>query len=207
MAQASTRSKRPRNHDNDEYSTIHVPFLDADADGELPLAQLDEFIVPGSDEKGRKVTVSCNIPPMLDRQIDVILAARRFPYANKKDFIRHAIARQVAWIIEIRSSIPQHYLAMFESALEVVRDDEAAMRHEQVLLTLNERITDHIAKGESGEALRLISNIDQKLRRLKSSMWVRRFAERFYSRYSGWLKSANPSANIGTSNANKGARV
>ena len=181
--------RRGRSLDSDEYS-MSVPFTDADvSEGELPRAELDEFVVPGSDEKGRKVTVSCNIPPMLDRQLDIVINSRRFPYANKKDFIRHAIYHHTQWILGVRQSIPKHHMAFYESSLEVARDDEYATRQEQVFLTLNERIIDHIDRGETQEARRLISIIDQKLRQLKPSLWVRRFAERFYRSYNSWLKT------------------
>lgn len=184
MARAS------RQRTSDEYA-VSVPFVDAEGD-EVPLSALDEFVVPGSDDKGRKVTVTCNIPPTLDRQIDIILGTQRFPYANRKDLLRHAIARHVAWLCQIRATVPAHHLAMFESALEVVRDDETASKMEQVFLTLDDRVNDHIDRGEHPEARRLVSTIDQKLKKLKPSAWVRRFAERFYHRYGSWLRATVP---------------
>ena len=179
--------------EGDEYS-VDVPFEDAFPDSdEIPLAKLDEFIVPGSDDKGRKVTVSLNIHPMLDRQIDVILNSRRFPYANRRDLFRHGAARHVAWLLNIRQTVPRHHMSMFDASIEVVRDDEAAMKMEQVFLILHDRVNDHVAKGEDGEARRLISQIDQKLRQLQVSLWVSRFGERFYAKYGSWLRSGgNP---------------
>lgn len=183
----SSASKRHRT--SKEQEDVQVPFDDAE-EGELPLKELDEFQIPGSDDKGRKVTVTFNIHPMLDRQLDVLLASRRFPYANKKDFLRHAAARHAAWLLSIRKTIPVHHMSMFEASIELIREDEAGTKMERVFLTLEDRVNDHVARGEQGEALRLISQIHQHLIRLKPSMWKQRFSERFLSQYGMWLRSS-----------------
>lgn len=182
-------AKRKRASKLDEE--VHVPFEDADPDaGELPLKDLDEFVIPGSDDKGRKVTVTFNIHPNLDRQMDILLGSQRFPYANKKDLLRHSVARHCAWLLQIRKTIPKHYMAMFDADIELVREDEAGMKMERVFLTLEDRVNDHVTKGEQGEALRLISQIHQNLLKLKPSMWMRRFSERFLGHYGAWLRAS-----------------
>lgn len=179
------RKRRSLDHDAD---TIAIPYIDADTgEGEMPLAELDEFVIPGSDDKGRKVTVTFNVHPALDRQIDVILASRRFPYANKKDLFRHAVARHCGFLLDIRTKVPRHFMAMFDLDLEIVKDDEASTKMEQVLLALSSSVDEHVQRGEHSEAIRLISQIQQNLSRLKPSTWQKKFSERFFSRYAGWL--------------------
>ncbi len=183
-------SKRRRTSEREDE--VHVPFEDASGEGELPLKELDEFVIPGSDDKGRKVTVTFNIHPNLDRQIDVLLNSKRFPYANRRDLLRHAAARHCAWLLSIRKTVPYHYMSMFEADAELIREDEAGMKMERVFLALEDRVNDHVAKGEHGESLRLISQIHQHLLRLKPSLWARRFGERFLSKYGMWLRSTSP---------------
>jgi hypothetical protein len=186
----SDPSRRSRRRTATDEASVVVPFEDADPSaGELPLKELDEFVVPGSDDKGRKVTVTFNIHPAMDRQLDVILSSRRFPYANKKELVRHALARHCVWLLSIRQTVPTHYMAMFEAGIELIKEDETAARMERVFMSLEDRVNDHVMKGEQGEALRLISQIHQQLLKLKPSLWMRRFAERFLGQYGRWLKS------------------
>jgi hypothetical protein len=184
---SSSSPRRRRRSQEDEQ--VVVPFQDADVDGELLLKELDEFVIPGSDDKGRKVTVTFNIHPNLDRQLDVILGSKRFPYANKKDLLRHAAARHCAWLCQIRKTVPVHYMSMFEADIELIREDEAGMKMERVFLALEDRVNEHVGRGEQGESLRLISQIHQHLLRLKPSMWMRKFGERFFTKYGVWLRS------------------
>jgi len=164
-----------------------MPFEDA-GDGEISLSQLDEFIVPGRDDKGGQATITVNVPPAVDRQLDVILGCHRFPYANKRDIVRHALIRHFAWLHGIRESIPRHILSALEASLEVCRDDEVTMKMEQVFLTLQGRVADHESRGDNLEAVRLISIINQKAKQIQPSAWMRRFMERFLGRYGSYLR-------------------
>lgn len=175
-----------------EEKQVHVPFEDGDPTiGEISIAELDEFIVPGSDDKGRKVTITLNIPPLLDRQLDVIMGSRRYPYANKKEIFRHAIFRHTSWLLDIRASVPRHFQTMVEAISEIVRDDESAMKMEQVFLSLEDRISDHIQRGEHMEAIRLVSAVNQRVRGMPPSVWVLRFTERFRIKYGDMLRSTD----------------
>jgi len=166
-----------------------MPFEDStEGDGEMPLSQLDDFIVAGRDDKGGQVTITVNVPPAIDRQLDVILACRRFPYANKRDIVRHAIIRHFIWLHLIRQSVPRHIMSALEAILEECKDDEVLMKMEQVFLTLQGRIADHEAHGDVLEATRLVSIVNQKARELKPSAWVRRFMDRFLPRYGSYLR-------------------
>jgi hypothetical protein len=182
-------SNRRKRGPEEEADLVGVEFQDAMSDDEVSLAQLDQFLVPGADDKGRSHTIALNVPPMLARQADIILASKRFPYASQKDMVRHGFVRHMGWLSnEIRKSIPSHHLAMFESISELVRDDDYHMKMEGVFLNLDERVGQHVTRGEHGEVLRLISHIDQGIRRMPPSLWVTRFSQRFYERYGTILR-------------------
>lgn len=191
------KGRKPKDSSSsaDDFVKIHMPFEDAEPGSpEVPLAELDEFIVPGSDEKGSKVTITFNVPPLLDRQIEVILNSRRFPYVNKKDFFRHAALRHIGWLLDIRMTVPKHFFYFTQTVDEMVRDDEAGMKMEQVFNILHDRLNDHMDRGENGEALRLVSLINQRLKEMRPGTWIKRFSERFFSKYGSWLYSpgSNP---------------
>lgn len=178
------RNKEDGGGNSSEF--IDVPFLDAQ-DGEIPLASLDEFIVPGRDDKGGQATITVNIPPALDRQLEILISSHRFPYATKRDLVRHAVLRHVGWLVSIRAHLPRHFLAFAESSIEICRDDEMSLKMETVFTMLEQRIAEHLENGDHSEATRLASTVNQKLRELNPSSWVRRFAERFFRRFGSYL--------------------
>jgi hypothetical protein len=163
-----------------------LPFEDAE-EGEMPLTELDEFLVAGRDDKGGQVTVSVNVPPIFDRQLDVILHCRRFPYANKRDIVRHGMIRHCTWLHTIRKSIPRHIMSSLDATVEVCRDDEIATKIEQVFIALADRVAEHTGRGETSEAVRLISIVQQKLRDLKPTSWAKVYGERFNAKYGSYL--------------------
>lgn len=176
---------------------ISVPFVDAQGEGEIPLAQLDEFIVPGRDDKGGQASITINIPPGLDRQIEVLVHSHRFPYATKRDLVRHAILRHAGWLLGIRQTVPKHFMAFAETSIEICRDDELSMKMEQVFTMLDDRISEHMAVGDHSEVTRLLTMVSQKLRELRPSAWTKRFTERFYKKYKSYLSVNVPEDGIG----------
>lgn len=184
------RRKDQEEGGHEDYLQIVAPFLDAEeGSGELPLNKLDEFIVPGGDDKGRKVTITFNIPPLLDRQLNVVLGSKRFPYVNIKDLVRHALVRHMVWLVSIRESVPQHFLAMLHANMEICRDDELTIRGEQAFRMIDERTAEYIKRGEHAEALRLINVVNQSIKNLRPTTWTRKFAARFNQRYGAWLRT------------------
>jgi len=154
-----------------------IPFRDAvpDIDGELALDNLDTFIIPARDEKGITQNISFHIPPYMERQIEIILRSGRFPYLNAGSVFRHSLVRHVRWLTEIRQSIPQHLFPSMEAILELCRDNEQRMRVEEVFESISKQISKHQARGDMGEALRLMNVIKMRVEKVYASAWQRRF--------------------------------
>jgi hypothetical protein len=180
------RSRRNRDQDPD---SIQVPFEDAQpGDGEFPLAKLDEFMVPSRDNTGSSSTITISIPPILDRQLEVLVSSKRFPYATKRDLIRHGVVRHSVWLLTIRESVPRHVQSMCDAIIELCRDDEIATKMEQVFQLLRHRVSHHIDNGDHMEAVGLISQVKQMLREMKPSVWVRKFTQEFDDQFGGYLR-------------------
>ena len=123
------------------YSSSHdIPFRDADLDnGEIPVDELDTFVIPGTDERGIGEHTHMRLPPYIRRQIKIILTSNRFPYLNESALIRHAIVRHLYWLVDLRSSIPKHILPALAGMLEVCRDDEMRIQIEHVFERIDSR--------------------------------------------------------------------
>lgn len=170
------RSDDPNGDSKSSSNKQDIPFRDADpSTGELPLDELDTFIVPARDEKGITQSVSFRIPPYMERAIEIVLRSGRFPYLNLGSFFRHAGVRHVRFLTEIRASIPQHLLPSIETILEICRDNEMRIRVEEAFETITRQITSHRQRGDMMEALRLMSVVKNRIEKVHPSSWQRRF--------------------------------
>lgn len=170
------------------YSNDSIPFRDADPTiGEIPLDELDTFVVAARDERGVSIQVTLHMPPYMERQIEVILRSGRFPYLRKADFIRHAIYRHIYWTVGIRHNIPKHILPGLDAVLEVCRDEEINMRMEEVFFKIDDRVNGHMAKGDHAEVIRMLNSIKNRMGEIGDSPWMRRYKAHFIARWGPYL--------------------
>lgn len=155
--------RQPRNRGGAEATAAHrsimnseVPYIDAKTEhGEIALDDLDTFVIPARDEKGTSMPVSLQVPPFLDRNMEIVISTRRFPYLRVSDLIRHAVVRHLAWLSGIRQAVPRHMVPTMAALSEMLRDEEFRLEAEQTFMKLEKVIGRHLAKGDKGEAIRL----------------------------------------------------
>jgi hypothetical protein len=166
-------SRRRRDDEPDiGLDPVDVTFKDANTDlGEVPLSDLDSFIVPPRDSKGVSEPFHLSFPPIILRHMDVILRSGRFPYLRTADVLRHAAVRHIRWCTSIRQSIPRHMLVALEAMLEDCRDSEQRIRVEEVIAKIETRISYHLNHGETGEALRLLSVLRARIDSSFNDYW------------------------------------
>jgi hypothetical protein len=153
-----------------------VPFRDANREiGEIPLADIDNFHIPGRDEKGASQPIAFHVPPILARCIDIMVHSKRFPYVNREDFCRHAVVRHLGWLNGIRTTIQPTMMPQLEIVLEVLRDAEFRLRMEKAFKELDRLVEVYMRRGEQVEAVRVISLIVTRMREVESSANQREF--------------------------------
>lgn len=180
--------KETRGKGNDQG----IPFRDADpSTGELPLDDLDTFLIPSRDEKGVSAHLSLNVPPFMDRYIQIVLRSGRFPYVRGADLIRHAIYRHLHWLSEIRQSMPKSQLAGMDAVIEICRDDEIRMQTEAAFSRLNERIESHYLQQNFSEAIRLLTLVKTRIDQVQSSPWKTKFVKDLWERHGHMLNVAS----------------
>lgn len=172
-----------------------IPYRDADTDvlvqcptcgslhAEVPIEELDTFVIAGRDDRGAHMTVHVSMPPAMVRAMQIILRSLRFPYVDVASLIRHAIKRHVYWITAQRNSIERHILPTLESITEVARDDDMRTRVEEALARTEAQIDRHMRSGESAEALKMLASIRSKLEGVQDSTWTRRFRTEIEHKY------------------------
>lgn len=192
---------RPRNADSDSGGRRGsdgprlqgAPYRDADAgSGELPINEIDDFIVPARDEKGGSQRIDFYLPPFMARQIEIVVKSGRFPYVNKSDFLRHAALRHIRFCGGIRATIARTIIPALESALELCRDEEIKSRMEDIFNRVESLAAGYRQKGEHGEAIRLLNTVKAQLAGINPSVWQRKFLSEFYQRYAPYLAGVGP---------------
>lgn len=182
-AEEEAKALRQRHNTNSE-----IPYQDADPDqGEIPLDELDTFVIPARDDKGIGVPVTLHIPPYLERQIEIVVASRRFPYLRAADFIRHACTRHLAWLVGIRFSLPRHMHVTMSTVNDILRDEEFKHQVEQAFIKMDRMISDHINNGDKMEAIRLYVRVRSRVVESAQGLWQEKFLKQFDAKYSHLL--------------------
>jgi hypothetical protein len=166
-------------------SNSEIPYIEADLDsGEIPLDELDTFVIPARDDKGIGVPITLHIPPYLERQIEIIVASRRFPYLKVADFARHAFTRHCGWLTGLRLSFPKHMHSTMSTVFDAFRDAEFESQAELCFGHMDRLVSTHIARGERVEAIRLYIRIRTRIQESGDSTWRDRFLREMDKKYS-----------------------
>lgn len=167
-----------------------VPYRDATpGTSEIPLDELDCFVIPAQDQNHISEPIHFRIPPYLNRYCKIAVMAGRFPYLGTEDLFRHAIARHIHWLCSIRESIPQHIRPSLDQAAEVCADDEMKMQVEQLFEKAEERVKYHMARGDQVEVIRLLTLIRSRMSNVHDSARMREYRERFERTYGSYLRA------------------
>lgn len=150
---------------------------------EVPIEELDTFVIAGRDDRGAHMTVDVSMPPSMVRAIQIIVRSLRFPYIDVAALIRHAVKRHLYWTAAQRNSIPKHILPSLEAIMDVARDDDMRTRVEEALARTEAQIDRHMRAGESAEALKMLASIRAKLEGVQDSTWTRRFTHEIDHKY------------------------
>ncbi len=150
---------------------------------EVPIEELDTFVIAGRDDRGAHMTVNISMPPSMVRAMQIIVRSLRFPYIDVAALVRHAVKRHLYWTTAQRNSIEKHILPSLESIMEVARDDDMRTRVEEALARTEAQIDRHMRSGESAEALKMLGAIRSKLDGVQDSTWTRRFKGEIEHKY------------------------
>lgn len=167
---------------------VGIPFRDADpTTGELPLDDIDTFIHAARDDKGVSSRISFNIPPYMERMVQIILKSNRFPYLRDADFWRHAAYRHMHFCLGLRQSIPKHILPTMDAIGEICRDEEIRHRMQECFEQVERRVRFLQSCGEKAEMIRLINLVKSRVSELPPSHWQRKFQSEFDEKYNHHL--------------------
>lgn len=187
------RRRNRDDHDHDQSQGFSVPYRDASPDSnEVPLDELDNFIIPGRDEHGGHQTITVSCPPLLVHQIDVAVRTGLFPYINREALVRHAMVRQLRWLQSIRpETMEQHLSPTIEALLQRCFESQMQKKVKAAFDALRETIIQCEHDGEHMEVIRLVNFARTRLDAVgKGSVWQQRAWKRFLAEFAHYLTGA-----------------
>jgi hypothetical protein len=147
----------------------------------------EEWIIPAQDEHGHSSREVVRMLPVMDREMDILIQQKKFPYKTKSDLMRHAIMIHLRRLHVVDPSLETHFMVHLETAIQLLADDAVKSRTEDLFRDLEERIQHHQEAGDLGEAIRLAVIVRDKLKAAQDSAWKRRYIKRFHQRYGSLL--------------------
>lgn len=147
-----------------------------------------DFIIPASDAKGHSERVWCRLQPGHDRQLDVILRSRKFPFRTKGDIIRWATVRGLR-ILEQMEEVPS-VMKQVDMMMDVLNDEQLNQDCMLVFEKTRERVASYISTGSTGQARRLIAQQKHLAEGIPDEYWRGAYLDRLDKEF-GYLLEAN----------------
>ena len=146
----------------------------------------EEFIVPSGDDRGHSIREYIRCPPGWERDMEIIIECRKFPYQTKSDLIRHAILRHLAWLHRIAEDMPKSYFSSLMVQRRVMQEHKFQADTEQTFKALGDMIELYVSRSDFKQARKMVSSCLDSLRSVAECGWKTRFQSRFTNQY-GYL--------------------
>lgn len=149
-----------------------------------------QFIIPGQDQNGNSIRVFCRIVPLLDRSLDILFGARKFPFKSKGDMIRWCIKTGVEKL-EAMEPVTDSVTAQVDAMMAILADEQAHHEFSTLFQTMATSIGMHIQAQALGEAQRVVSMMQEHVGRMRDGYWKSRYLREIEEKFGYMLKSGN----------------
>lgn len=148
-----------------------------------------DFIVPAQDTKGHSERVWCRLQPGHDRQLEVILGSRKFPFRSKGDIIRWAVVRGIK-MLEQMEAMPS-VTAQVDIILQVMKDEEFQRDFGNVFESVSKNINAALASGPRGinRARQIVAQFKMHIMKMPDGYWKEEYSDRFEREYGHLLEA------------------
>ena len=154
----------------------------------------DNYRISASDNQGHSARHWFRTIPQMARQVEQVVAGKKFPYRTKGDLLRHALHRHIQWLVS-QGAITS-VTGQVDAILEIMRDEEMNSDFIMVFDKMNERINGHLGAGATGEAVRLIRLVQDYVKVMPEGHWRERYTREIEMKF-GHLVSGQDKAKLG----------
>ena len=148
-----------------------------------------EFRVPASDTKGHSARFWFRCIPIMARQVDQLVQAKKFPYRTKGDLLRHALHRHMQWLLTIEPMVTVS--GQVDAILEIMRDEEMSDDFSLVFEKMKERVSQHLASGSKREATRLVLTIQKCVTEMPGGFWKDKYKRQLKNNFGDMLEETD----------------
>ena len=148
-----------------------------------------EFRVPASDTKGHSARHWFRCIPIMARQVDQIVQAKKFPYRTKGDLLRHALHRHMKWLSTLEPMVTVS--GQVDAVLEIMRDEEMNDDFSLVFEKMKERVSQHLASGANREAVRLVMTIQGCINEMPGGFWKDKYKKQLKNQFGDMLEGTD----------------
>lgn len=121
-----------------------------------------EFIFPASDAKGHSSPIGFRCRSGYLRDVDVIVASRKFPYKTGSDLMRHALHAHLHYLADLEPKIPVR-LSILDAAVELARSQQMLLKYQSTVREISTTVEQLTREGLASEARKLVKNIMQEI--------------------------------------------
>ena len=163
---------------------------------------LEEFYLPASDANGHGVRINpFRVPVPIQRDIEILLASKKFPYKTQSDMLRHAIFRHLKWLHSLEQDLPNGLLIM-EALNSVLMQQKRHMEFMDQQENIHKTISDLLERKSVGKARQVVAELKHYIDQLDDEYWRSMFMEQLIDKYgfllmgdgvrlSGWNGAVN----------------
>lgn len=155
-----------------------------------------DFCIPAQDHQGHSERLWCRVQPLHDRQVDVILRSKNWPFRTKGDVIRWALVRGLK-VLETMEPNVKGFMQQADAINDMLRDEQYMQEFMGIFEKMSKVVNQHIAMGAPGEATRLVAQIRHKLDQMEGEPhWKKKCMEQLKERF-GHLLNQRPAKLLG----------
>ena len=147
----------------------------------------NDFFVPVSaGPEDLAVTQSFRCTAKTDRQIDIILASRKFNYISRGDLLRHALHRHLAWLLKIEPEVTS-IMPAIETIRELTKQQADMAQYNKTVEDLQKTLDDMLLLGQREKVCSLVNQTYYNASKIQDEVWRELYMKKIKERYGVYL--------------------
>lgn len=150
-----------------------------------------EFVIPSQDTKGHSERFQFRIQPGHLREINEIMASKKFPFRTQGDLGRLAIKLTID-LLKSMEPMPS-VLSQTDAIIELIRNEEYRLEFLAAFEMVSKAISQYISAGEQGQARKMVVMIGDKIKLMPKGYWRKKYSNELKQKFGYLLKDAGAS--------------
>ena len=159
----------------------------------------DEWHIPAKDQQGHYVKWQIKMPERLLGLMQEAITRDVYPYRSIGYLARHALYRHMVWLRshpDFEDGVGST-IHVVNAVIEIVRDDEYMEDYRTVFDRLEERVRDHMARGNDSRAQTMVVKVWSQIKQMHDDFWRGEYEKELKKRFGHLLKGEGEEGETG----------